>query len=275
MTGPLTVGKSYTVTCTGPNGTAGNDVYVNINGSLTIFPNVSVIATPLTITSGSTSTISWSSNPPYSTSCNAGVGNGTGTSGSFTTTALTEGKSFVVICTGPNGTNSGSVYVGVIPATTTNPVTPIVTTNVTIASKGVCPANAPLVFTDEEQKQLDILSRKFYLLAPTIKTEDDVNLSSAEIIQQQNLLDHVKGLTKECYLETNANNLYTSFCSINPTYCDNVNDKFAVPAFTGDTTRFGNPWYLKTTRGFYMTGATGDNNNNTDYNNFELMFNIW
>jgi hypothetical protein len=273
MTGPLTIGKSFAISCTGTNGTAGSDIFVGISGINMTFPVVSITASSLSVTSGGTTTISWSS--INTTSCNAGAGNETGTSGSFTTTALTVSKSYVITCTGINGTSAGNIFIGVIPSINTTQITPIITTPVTVVSKGVCPADTALQFTDEEQKQLDVLSRKFYLLAPTIRTEDDVNLSATDATTQQNFLNQIKGLTKECYAQTGDTALYSNFCTLNPTYC---NAAVTLPtctptstgdcinsSFTGDKTRFGNPWYKNLNRGTYMPG----------YENFELMLNIW
>ncbi|MFA6325486.1 MAG: hypothetical protein WCX46_04650, partial [Candidatus Paceibacterota bacterium] len=54
-------------------------------------------------------TISWTStNSDY---CDAGTGNGTGITGSFSTGALTSSKSYSVTCTGTYGTDSGSTRV--------------------------------------------------------------------------------------------------------------------------------------------------------------------
>ncbi|MFA4975598.1 MAG: hypothetical protein WC839_02255, partial [Candidatus Paceibacterota bacterium] len=72
-------------------------------------PSVNISANPLSVASGGSSTISWTSN--NATSCNAGDGHGTGKTGSFNTGALTESKSFFVTCTGDSGTGSDNVYV--------------------------------------------------------------------------------------------------------------------------------------------------------------------
>jgi hypothetical protein len=90
-----------------------------IGGSDYLFPTVDVTATPASLlsadfsrTGGDSSTISWTST--NATSCSYDKGNGivkAGTSGSFTTGALTKSKSYSVTCTGAQGTGSGYAYV--------------------------------------------------------------------------------------------------------------------------------------------------------------------
>jgi len=107
-TGPLKDSKSYTVVCTGNNGSKSSDnVNVSVTGSgqNNKFPTVSVLATPSSIAPGESSVITWTST--NSTKCDAGVGRGTGTSGTFNTGALKDGKSYTITCTGAGGEGSG------------------------------------------------------------------------------------------------------------------------------------------------------------------------
>ncbi|MFA5773493.1 MAG: hypothetical protein WC908_02360 [Candidatus Paceibacterota bacterium] len=76
-----------------------------------IFPTVTVIATPASIAKGESSTISWEST--NADACNAGTGNGTGKTGSFSTGILQSSRSYTVTCTGVNGTGSGNILVAV------------------------------------------------------------------------------------------------------------------------------------------------------------------
>ncbi len=110
-TGALLESKSYTVVCTGENGMTGGNVFVNVSGGLNIFPTVTVTSSPSSVASGASSTISWTST--NTTSCDAGIGNGTGTAGSFETEALTFSKSYTVTCTGDIGSSTGNVFVSV------------------------------------------------------------------------------------------------------------------------------------------------------------------
>ena len=112
-TGPLSNSQSYSVLCTGANGTISGNVYVYVTtigtlGGSTLFPIVTVTASPSSVSSGGTSTISWTST--NTTSC-AENGVSAGTSGSFSTGTLGNSTSYSITCTGVNGTNSGSAYV--------------------------------------------------------------------------------------------------------------------------------------------------------------------
>jgi hypothetical protein len=280
-TGPITVGTSFAVNCTGDNGTVGNDVYVSISGA-NIFPTVSVTASPSSVNSGDTSTISWTST--NSTSCDAGTGNGTGTSGSFTTKVITANTSFAVTCSGlggrvsnytivtllnigddtksdiitntnqpqcsngadddgdglideadPNCHMDGDLtkeYVSTNDSESNSPVTPFINKCVAIDFN-------PLTdyLTDANKAKLAELTRKFYLIAPTIKNENDITVAYNELDQYNNLSDHLDTLINECYDQgIDRNNV--------------VN-----PGYTGPTIRFGNPWYKYKQRGSYITGV--------------------
>ena len=89
----------------------------------------------------------------------------------------------------------------------------------------------PLTFTDAEQSKLNELLRKFYLIAPTLKTSDDISLTYSDLIQQQNFIDQLNTLTKECYIETSS------------------------PSYTGPKAQYGNPWYRYDMRGSYLDAS--------------------
>ena len=114
-TGVITADTSYTVLCTNKTGsTKSADITVKVTGIPDPkLPVVTVTATPDKIDSGGTSTISWTSINTDKDSCYAGVGNGTGVNGSFTTPVLNASKSFTVSCTGPKGKASNSAFVTV------------------------------------------------------------------------------------------------------------------------------------------------------------------
>ena len=130
----------------------------------------------------------------------------------------------------------------------------------------------PLEFTDEEKAQLAELLRKFYLLAPTLKTEDDLNLLYNEIDRYKGLINQTKELTRQCYLESASKEewLYngtepTSFCSRNPKLCSPT-DAFNR-SYTGPTTRFGNPWFKPDSVGSYVDQTKYSKvEMNTDFN---------
>lgn len=142
-----------------------------------------------------------------------------------------------------------------------------------------------LQFTLEERQKLDDLLRKFYLIAPTLKTEDDIATIYQTYDQKIEFIDRVEKLTKECYLQTNNQTGYKDFCvlgknssgkNIYKDVCyvpgnDDQNDppyvkKDAfVASYTGPTTIYGNPWFKYTDRGTYVTTNQNSNNN---LNNF-------
>jgi len=101
----------------------------------------------------------------------------------------------------------------------------------------------PLVFTEQEKADLAILLRKFYLLAPTLKTQDDIDIAYNEMAQYKNFSDYLTTITNQCYAEGIDRNGI-----VNPNY-------------TGPTIRWGNPWYkYSTLRGSYLE--------KDDFNNF-------
>jgi hypothetical protein len=142
----------------------------------------------------------------------------------------------------------------------------------------------PLDFTLEEEKALAELLRKFYLIAPSLKTEENLNLVSNEIEKYKLLINQTVKLTKQCYLDTGYQNNWNwgyydtynfctrnpgvcsskgvvkkSVCDANPTYCEGKdinNDTYEPPAThetndysNGFITRYGNPWFNSTSIG--------------------------
>ena len=83
------------------------------NFSFGDFPSVTVTATPSSIKSGETSTITWTSVNTTSCTLSGGGLTGTGTENKVgvKTGALTKSMSYTVSCTGANGRNSGNVTV--------------------------------------------------------------------------------------------------------------------------------------------------------------------
>jgi hypothetical protein len=93
----------------------------------------------------------------------------------------------------------------------------------------------PLTFTDAEQAKLAELLRKFYLIAPTLKTTDDISLVYSDILQQSNFSSQLSDLINQCYTQTSD------------------------PSYTGPKTQFGNPWYKYDVRGSYLNSDIYDN----------------
>lgn len=60
----------------------------------------------------------------------------------------------------------------------------------------------PLVFTPEEQAELDKLTREFYRLAPQLKTENDISIELTSYNSYLDTINNAKNLTKQCRDQT-------------------------------------------------------------------------
>jgi len=142
----------------------------------------------------------------------------------------------------PNDTPSCTMFGGKCINNATNPPTCTISTCsngatnppacTTIVNACLLVDTNPLEFTDVEKARLAELLRKFYLIAPNLKTEDDINITYSEIIKFQNFKEHLDTLINQCEVQTS-----------NPTYRNNG----------GPTLHFTNPWYdYKNNRGSYI-----------------------
>lgn len=131
-TGTLTANTSFTLTCNGVGGVGTRSLTVNVTAPPA--PTVSLAANPQSISSGSTSILSWSST--NATSCIASGGwTGTkATSGSQATNPLTSTATFTLTCTGAGGSANQSVTVTV---TTTPPPSDTTPPTVVMSIPGV------------------------------------------------------------------------------------------------------------------------------------------
>ncbi len=111
-TGGLTSSQTYTLNCTGPGGNATDSVTVNVQaGNITADIKANGQDGPVTIQSGQSATISWTSQ--NATSCMVTPGSWSGTSGSQSTGNLTNSQTYTVNCTGPGGNATDSVTINV------------------------------------------------------------------------------------------------------------------------------------------------------------------
>jgi len=291
-TGAITTGKSYTVTCVGPNGKTSGSIFVDIIMDYKL-PEITVKANPALVESGKTSTVSWTSK--NATKCEANTSTDTTAktpnqlfkpNDSFVTPPLVANRSFTVTCSGPNGETSGDAFIeilkvdeqivvktqcsdgvdndgdGLIDEKDPNCHTDGDLTKAYVKehdSESTSPASElensctpidlnPLEFTDEENAKLDELLRKFYLIAPSLKTEDDINITYSEITQYQNFAEHLDTLINQCY--TQVDGPLVNGVRTGSTYKDKG----------GATTRYGNPWYKYSQdqyRGSYIKLPTG------------------
>ena len=79
-------------------------------------PTVSLTASPLSITSGSASTLTWSATNATSCTASGGWSGSKSTAGSASTGVLTASTQYGLSCTGPGGSGSASTTVTVTPA---------------------------------------------------------------------------------------------------------------------------------------------------------------
>ncbi len=117
-TGSISSATTYTITCTGPGGTSSDSVTV----SITAGPVVTLTASPSTVASGGSSTLTWTVSGSV-TSCTASgssswSGSKSTSGGSQTISGITTDLTFTLSCTGPGGTTVQSTSVTVISAPT-------------------------------------------------------------------------------------------------------------------------------------------------------------
>jgi len=113
--GPLTRTTQFALTCRGPMGSASHSTTVTVTGtpSSAPAPTVTISASPSSVTSGRTSTLTWSST--NATACSAaGAWSGTkAVSGSQGTAALSANASYQLTCTGAGGSATRTANVSV------------------------------------------------------------------------------------------------------------------------------------------------------------------
>lgn len=132
-TGNLTTSQTYTLTCTGVNGTTSATTSVGVSVPPTA-PTMTLGVSPTVVVSGSTSTISWSSTNATFCSASGSWSGNKATTGSETTASLTSNQTYTLSCTGPGGSVQASAGVNV---TTPQPApTVTLTANPTSISSG-------------------------------------------------------------------------------------------------------------------------------------------
>jgi hypothetical protein len=115
-TGVLKATATYSLTCTGSGGSATQSATVTVT-STAAAPTVSLSATPSSITTGTTATLSWSSTNATGCTASGSWSGSKATSGSQTTGALTANTSYTLTCTGAGGSASKSAAITVTTAT--------------------------------------------------------------------------------------------------------------------------------------------------------------
>lgn len=108
----LTSNQTYVLTCSGVGGTASDSVTINVSPPPA--PSVNLSANPLSIASGESTTLTWSSSNVDTCTASGDWTGSKGTSGSQTNSNLTSDQTYVLTCTGVGGSASDSVSVSVI-----------------------------------------------------------------------------------------------------------------------------------------------------------------
>ena len=117
-TGPLTVSASFALTCTGGGGAATQTVNVAVNApGAPPPPSIALSATPSTIASGGTTTLSWTASNVTTCTATGGWIGAKAFSGSEARVGLVATTTFALTCSGAGGTASQAVTVNVTPAT--------------------------------------------------------------------------------------------------------------------------------------------------------------
>ena len=109
-TGALSATATFTLTCTGLGGSGSQSATVTVNAPA---PTVTLTANPLTVSSGGSSTLTWSSTNATSCTASGGWTGAKATSGSQSTGSLSATTSFTLTCSGPGGTASDTMTVTV------------------------------------------------------------------------------------------------------------------------------------------------------------------
>ena len=95
-----------------------DEIIFSSSASVSVAPTVSLIATPASVVSGNSSTLTWSSTNATSCVASGGWSGSQSTSGSIATGALTASTGYTLTCTGSGGNASSTATVTVTPPPT-------------------------------------------------------------------------------------------------------------------------------------------------------------
>jgi trimeric autotransporter adhesin len=112
-TDPLTAPTSYTLTCTGPGGSSSRSADVVV---LSPAPEVTLTASPATVGTSGTSSLSWKSSNATACTASGGWSGPVAASGTWSTEALSNTTIYELTCTGTGGsaTQSSTVTVSAL-----------------------------------------------------------------------------------------------------------------------------------------------------------------
>ena len=258
----------------------------NLNNNNNSNPNAPVVtftANPSSLSStGGSSVLTWTvANMQYSpASCVASGGSGWTGSKYFAGTqkmSVTSTTDYTLTCSNSFGSNSATTTITV--GETTPP------TEITAS----CPDD-PLLFTRTEHQKLVLLLKQFYLIAPTLKTDDDVTAVNSDMDKNKAIIDQATEFEKECQAEKgnpdyktdpDYNPNYTGPTSIkcNPYYQEGTcaNDNFDGSYLPSSLTTPSptSEWFAATYMDPTKTQTYDKSAKPEDYSKFEKMFYIW
>mgnify|MGYP003407309045 FL=1 len=122
--------------------------------------------------------------------------------------------------------------------------------NTATAIGGLCPDD-PLIFTEEEKAQLAVLLRQYYLLAPTLRIEDDITLLDYDNQTNEELVKQATILINDCKVQK------------------------ANPSYTGPQEIKDNPYYQSPITAVTVTGNNVRPEYLPGYGLWEMLLNIW
>jgi hypothetical protein len=111
---------SYTLSCTGPGGSAQASTTVNATPIVVAAPTVTLNAAPAVIAAGAKATLTWSSTNATACTASGGWSGTQASSGSFTTPALSQATSYSLSCSGTGGSAQAVATVNIMPTAVLN-----------------------------------------------------------------------------------------------------------------------------------------------------------
>jgi hypothetical protein len=107
--GPVQASSVYTLSCTGPGGSASSSASVSVAAA----PTVTLQASPATVSAGQSATLTWTTTGAASCVASGDWAGNLATSGSRSTGALNATSTFVLACSGPGGSVTRQASVAV------------------------------------------------------------------------------------------------------------------------------------------------------------------
>lgn len=108
---------TFSLTCTGPGGTATQSAQVTVTApTIPLPPTIAFNASPTTVAYNAASTLTWSTTDAASCIASGSWIGAQATSGSLTLSSLTSSGTYILTCTGVGGSTNQSVMITVMPA---------------------------------------------------------------------------------------------------------------------------------------------------------------